>query len=80
MGKINDNIKHQLLEGIWPLFEDKEDCYKSVKIKGIFHNHYVELENHNDKYKNLSLAQYLNENRRYFKEIINDNFFASNDA
>ena len=32
-----------------------------------FDDHYLEFENHNDKYKNLSLAQYLNENQPYSK-------------
>ena len=30
-------------------------------------DHYLEFENHNDKFKNLSLAQCLNENQTYFK-------------
>ena len=40
-------------------------------------DHYSEFEGNGDKYKNSSLAEYLEEIRSYFKEMI-DNFITSN--
>lgn len=51
-------------------FEDEEYYYKSIKTKGAFDDHYLEFENNANRYKQLSLAQYLNEMRPYFKKMV----------
>lgn len=67
MQKTNNKIKHQVIKGVWSIFQDEEDCYKPAKAKGAFDKNYLEFEIHNDKYKYLSLALHFNENWPYFK-------------
>ena len=49
-----------------------EDYHKSIKTKGAFNNNYKEYESRGDKYKNLSLEDYLNIIRLFLRDTINN--------
>lgn len=54
-----------MLKNVSFLFEEDKDYYEPVKTKGTFDDHYLEFESNGDRYKKLSLAQYLNEMKPY---------------
>ena len=43
-----------------------------MKTKYTFNGNYIEYENKEDKYKNLSLKKYFNMIKPYLRDIIND--------
>ena len=49
-----------------------------IKTKRTFNDRYLEFKNEGNKYKNLSLDQYLNVMRQFFRKVAN-NFIAFND-
>ena len=50
------------------LFENDENYYKPLKIRGgVFNETHSELKSNSDRYKNLSFAEYLNEICPYLK-------------
>ena len=49
-----------------------EDYYKPIITKVAFNNNYIQYESKGDKGKNLSMKKYLNMNRPYLSDIIND--------
>ena len=58
----------QVNEAVMSLFENDENYYKPVKIRGgVFNKTHLELESNSDRYKNLSFAEYLNEICPYLK-------------
>ena len=65
----------KILEGIKNLSEHKkeeENYYKPVRKSNFWSNSYIEYESSDDKNKTLSVEEYLNKNRQYLKEIINN--------
>ena len=65
----------KILEDIKNLSEHKkeeENYYKPVRKSNFWSNSYIEYESSDDKNKTLSVEEYLNKNRQYLKEIINN--------
>ena len=50
-----------------------------IKTKRTFNDCYLEFKNEGNKYKNLSLDQYLNVIQHFFRQVAN-NFIACNDT
>ena len=68
-------IKDKILRDINILFEhgDKEEnYYKPVRVGDSWSNNYIEYESNNDRNKMLSVEEYINKNRPFFKDIINN--------
>ena len=54
-------------------FEDEEEsCYQTVRVTYFWSNNYIEYEGNDDENKTLSVEEYLNKIRPYFKDIINN--------
>ena len=65
----------KILEDIKNLSEHKkeeENYYKPVRKSNFWSNSYIEYESSGDKNKTLSVEEYLDKNRQYLKEIINN--------
>ena len=63
-----------ILRDIKNLFEheeEEENYYKPVKVNNFWSTNYIECESNGDRYKILSLEEYLNKIRPYLKDIIN---------
>ena len=55
------------------LFEsDEDDYYKPIRTGNAFSSNYIEYESNSDKDKSLSVKEYLNKNRPYLSDMIND--------
>ena len=55
------------------LFESDEDDYcKPIRTGNAFISNYIEYESNSDKDKSLSVKEYLNKNRPYLSDMIND--------
>ena len=55
------------------LFEsNEEDYYDPVWIGDAFSSNYTEYESNGEKYKTLSINEYLNKIRPYLSNVIND--------
>ena len=52
--------------------EQKEDCYKPVKVGHSNSNSYIEHQCSDDRNKTLSIKEYLNETNAKLKGIINN--------
>ena len=68
-------IKDKILRDINILFEhgDKEEnYYKPVRVGDSWSNNYIEYESNTDRNKMLSVEEYINKNRPFFKDIINN--------
>ena len=64
------SIKDKTIRDIKTLFEQEEDYYKSKRVNSFWNNNYIEING--DKYRNLSLDEYLNKIKPYLKDIIID--------
>ena len=73
------------MEILGNLFEhEEEDYYKPVRVDSFWSNNYIEYESNGCRNKTLSIGDYLNKIRTYWKYIINDltkvvNFMSSKD-
>ena len=68
-------IKNIVLRNINNLFEyekEEENYYKPVGANNFWSNNYIEYKSNGDKNKILSVEEYLNKIRPYFKGIINN--------
>ena len=66
-------IKDRILRDIKNLLEHKEENYfKPVKVNHFWSYNYIEHKNYGDRNKTLSVEEYLNKNRPYLKNIINN--------
>ena len=66
-------IENRIVRYIRKLFEHKEELYyKPVRVGNFWSNNYIEYESNGDRYKILSVEEYLNKIRLYLKNIIND--------
>ena len=52
--------------------KEEENYYKPVRKSNFWSNSYIEYESSGDKNKTLSVEEYLDKNRQYLKEIINN--------
>ena len=48
------------------------DYYKPIIVKGAFNNNYIKYESKGDKYKILTITEYLDMIRPYLVDMIND--------
>ena len=51
--------------------EEEENYCKLVRVSNIWSNNYIEYESKGDRNKRLSVEEYLNKIRSYFKDINN---------
>ena len=67
-------IKDAVLGNIKNLFEyeKEENFYKPVRADNFWNNNYIEYKSNGNKNKILSVREYLNKIRPYFKGIINN--------
>ena len=69
-------MEHKGIRDIENLFKEvastDEDYCKPKKSNSAFNNNYIEYENRGDKYKNLSLKEYLYMIILYLRDMIND--------
>ena len=71
--KENKVIKNKTTKNIWNLFEkEKEDYYKPKRVDSFWSKNYIAYGSDGDRNEMLSTEEYLNKNRRYLKDIIND--------
>ena len=61
MSDIKNLLKH----------EEEENYCKLVRVSNIWSNNYIEYESKGDRNKRLSVEEYLNKIRSYFKDINN---------
>ena len=62
-----------MLRDIKNLFDhEEENYYKPVGVTKFWSNSYIEYESDDDRNKTLSVEEYLNKNRPYSKDIINN--------
>ena len=67
------NIKVRVIRDIRTLYEsDKEDYYKPIGTGHAFSSSYIEYESNGDKYKTLSIKEYLDEIRPYLNNLIDN--------
>ena len=52
--------------------KEDDDFYKPKTVSNLWNNNYTEYESNDDRNKNLSLDEYLDKNRHYFRVIIVD--------
>ena len=69
----NNAVKNRIIRDIRSLFENEEEYYKPVRVGNLWSNNYIEYESNSDKYKTLSVEEYILHNiRLYLKDIINN--------
>ena len=69
-----DGIEYKGIINIKDLFDlsiDK-DYYQPITTRGAFNSSYIQYENKGDKGQKLSIKKYLNMNKPYLSDIIND--------
>ena len=49
---------------------EEENYYKPIRVRNFWSNNYIEYESNSDRYKTLSVKEYLNKIRPYLKDII----------
>ena len=65
-------IKGRIIRDIRPLFEQEEDYYKPERVSNFCNNNYIKHKSNGDKYRNLSLDEYLNKPESYLRNTIID--------
>ena len=71
MRKRNEGNKDRTLRDIKNLFEhEDENYYKPVRVINFWSNNYIDYESNDDRNKTLSVEEYFDEIRPYFKDII----------
>ena len=73
--KETKEIKDRILRDIKYLFEHEkkeENYYKPVRANNFWSTNYIECEGNGDRNKTLSVEEYLNKNRPYLKDIVNN--------
>ena len=69
----NNDLDYKGIREMEILFDEiDEDYYKPIKTKGAFNSNYIEYESRGDKYKRLSVKEYLYMITPYFKKLINN--------
>ena len=69
-----DDAKYRGIRDVKDLFDLSigEDCYKPIIVNTAFNNNYIQYESKGDKYKILTISEYLDVIRPYLVDIIND--------
>ena len=62
-------IKDRRIRNIRTPFEQKEDYYEPKRVTIFWNNNYIEYESNVDKNRSLSLDEYLNKIKLYFRNI-----------
>ena len=71
--KHNKVNKDRILRDIRNSFEhEAENYYKPVRVSNVWSKNYTEYESKGDRNKTLSFKEYLNRNKTYLKDIINN--------
>ena len=71
--KKNETIKDKTIRNIRNIFVHEEEIYyKPVRVGNFWSNSYIDYEINGDRNKTVSVEEYLNKIRPYFKDIIND--------
>ena len=66
-------IKNKMIRDIGTLFLwEEKDYYKPRRKSNFRNNRYIEYESNSDKKSKLSLDEYLNKTKRYFRYVIID--------
>ena len=52
--------------------EEEENSYKQVRLYNFWSLNYIEYKSNSDRNKTLSVEEYLNKTRPYFKYVINN--------
>ena len=67
--KETKGIKDKILRDIKYLFEE---YYQPVRVNNFWSNNYIEYKSNGNRNTTLSVEEYLDKIRSYFKDIIND--------
>ena len=72
--EINNRlIKDRIIRDIRTLFEQQEENYhKPKRVSNSWNNNHIKYESNDDKNRNLSLDEFLNEIEPYLRNIIID--------
>ena len=68
--KETKEINCRILRDVKNLFEHEEEqekYYKPVRVNNFWSNNYIEYKSNSDLYKTLSVEEYVNKIRPYFK-------------
>ena len=65
-------MKGKIIRNIRNLFDQEKEHYKPVNVGNFWRKNYIEGESNADETKTLSTEEYLNKNRLYLKDAIND--------
>ena len=68
-------IKDIVLRNIKNLFDhekEEENYHKAVRVNNFWSNNHIEYKSNSDRYKTLSVEEYLDKIRSYLRDIIND--------
>ena len=68
LGKETKGIKDEIFRDIKNLFDE---YYKPVRVNNFWSNNYIEYKSNNNRYKILSVEEYLDKIRPYLKDINN---------
>ena len=70
----NEAIKGRVIIDIRNDFKhgEEENYYKPVRVGNLPSKNFIEYEINGDRNKTLSIGEYINKNRPYLKDIIND--------
>ena len=60
------------MKDIRTLFNQEDDYCKPVKVGNFWNNNYIKYKSNNDRYKPLSIREYLNKIEPYLKNITID--------
>ena len=63
-------IKDRIIRDITTLPEQEEDYYQPEGVNNLWNNNYIEYESNGDKFRYLSLDEYLNKIEPYFRNMI----------
>ena len=66
--KENEPINGRIIREIKTLFEQEEDYHKLTRIDNFWTNNYIEYESNGDRNKTLSIKEYLDTIKPYFKD------------
>ena len=69
-----DDIEYKGIRDVRNLFNLSIDVdyYKPIKTNDVFNSNYIEYEGKGDKYKILSIKEYLDMTRPYLSDMINN--------
>ena len=66
------DIVHKNIKYLLGYEKEEENYYESIRVNNFWNNDQIECKSNSDKNKILSVEQYLNKIRPYWRHIIND--------